>query len=90
MLPFAQLQRTIPPLSHLKNIYEKMASNPAFTERNLQNAIPYLLSGAKVFGHVSHSTELVHRGPTGKRPLRLTKGEWNASEPKLKKLLVLS
>ena len=39
-----------------------MTSNPAFTERNIQKANAYLLlfsSGAKIFGHVSHSTELV-------------------------------
>ena len=39
-----------------------MTCNPAFTERNIQKANAYLLlfsSGAKIFGHVSHSTELV-------------------------------
>ena len=39
-----------------------MTSNPAFTERNIQKANINLLlfsSGAKIFGHVSHSTELV-------------------------------
>ena len=42
-----------------------MTSNPAFTERNIQkaNAYVYLLDSrpelAKLFGHVSHSTELV-------------------------------
>ena len=39
-----------------------MTSNPAFTERNIQKTqrlSPRFLSGAKIFGHVSHSTELV-------------------------------
>ena len=45
-----------------EQLYEQMTSNPAFTERNIQKANAYLLlfsSGAKIFGHVSHSTELV-------------------------------
>ena len=39
-----------------------MASNPAFTERNIQKANAYLLYSRqeqKSSGHVSHSTELV-------------------------------
>ena len=46
--------------SSKEQLYEQMTSNPAFTERNIQKANAYLLSsGAKIFGHVSHSTELV-------------------------------
>ena len=39
-----------------------MTSNPAFKERNIQKANAYLLYSRqeqKIFGHVSHSTELV-------------------------------
>ena len=39
-----------------------MTSNPAFTEGNIQKPNAYLLDfsfGAKIFGHASHSTELV-------------------------------
>ena len=46
-----------------QRLYEQMTSNPAFTERNIQksNALisPIFSSGAKIFGHVSHSAELV-------------------------------
>ena len=45
-----------------EQLYEQMTSNPAFTERNIQKTqrlSPRFLSGAKIFGHVSHSTELV-------------------------------
>ena len=46
-----------------EQLYEQMTSNPAFTERNIQKANAYLLdsSGAKTFGHVTHSTELVSK-----------------------------
>jgi len=40
---------------------EKTTSDPAFTERNSQRLSPGFSPGAKIFGHVSHSTELVHR-----------------------------
>ena len=46
-----------------EQLYEQMTSNPAFTERNIQKAnaliSPIFTSGAKIFGQVSHSTELV-------------------------------
>ena len=46
-----------------QRIYEQMTSNPAFTERNIQKSNPLISpifsSGAKIFGHVSHSAELV-------------------------------
>ena len=44
-----------------EQLYEQMTSNPAFTERNTksQRLSPIFSSGAKIFGHVSHSTELV-------------------------------
>ena len=50
--------------SFTEQLYDQMASNSSFTKRNIQNANAYLLntvflSGAKLFGHVSHSTELV-------------------------------
>ena len=41
---------------------EQMTSNPAFTERNIQKPNACLLDSRpeqKIFGHVSHSTELV-------------------------------
>ena len=39
-----------------------MTSNPAFAERNIQKSqslSPRFSSGAKIFGHVSHSNEFV-------------------------------
>ena len=45
-----------------EHLYEQMASNPAFTERNIQNANPPILhscAGHKLFCHISHTTELV-------------------------------
>ena len=45
-----------------EQIYEQMTSNPAFTERNIQKANANLLYSRqkqKIFGHVSHFTELV-------------------------------
>ena len=56
------LQGNTAAASPQEQLYEQMTSNPAFTERNIQKANAYLLlfsSGAKIFGHVSHSTELV-------------------------------
>ena len=56
------LQGNTAAASPKEQLYEQMTSNPAFTERNIQKANAYLLlfsSGAKIFGHVSHSTELV-------------------------------
>ena len=50
-------------VSPKERLYEQMTSNPAFTERNIQktNAVisPIFLSRAKIFGHVSHSAQLV-------------------------------
>ena len=47
-----------------ERLYEQMTPNPAFTERNnyskSQRLSPIFSSGAKIFGHISHSTELVH------------------------------
>ena len=62
LLPFVQLQGNAAFASLREQLYEQMTSNAAFTERNIQKANAYLLlflSGAKIFGHVSHSTELV-------------------------------
>ena len=42
-----------------EQLYEPTTTNPAFTERNIQRLSPIFSSGAKIFGHVSHSTELV-------------------------------
>ena len=44
-----------------EQLYEQMMSNPAFTEKytKTQRLSPRFLSGAKIFGHVSHSTQLV-------------------------------
>ena len=42
-----------------ERLYGQMKSNPASTERNIQRLSPIFSSGAKIFGHVSHSTELV-------------------------------
>ena len=46
MLPFVQLRPVQPRrcLTHRTTLYEKMASNPAFTKRNIQNANAYLLT----------------------------------------------
>ena len=45
-----------------EKLSEQMTSNPAFTERNIQKPNACLLDSRpeqKIFGHVSHSTELV-------------------------------
>ena len=44
-----------------EKLYEQMTSNPVFTEKNTktQSLSPRFSSGAKICGHVSHSTELV-------------------------------
>ena len=45
-----------------EQLYEQVTSNPAFTEINIkktQRLSPRFSFGAKIFGHVSHSTELV-------------------------------
>ena len=41
-----------------EQLYEQMTSNPALTERNIQKDLSPRF-WAKIFGHVSHSTELV-------------------------------
>ena len=61
-MPFVQLQGNSVFASPKEQLYEQMTSNPAFTERNIQKANAYLLYSRqeqKIFGHVSHSTELV-------------------------------
>ena len=43
-----------------EQLYEQTTSNPAFTEIQQPIALsPRFSSGAKILGHVSHSTELV-------------------------------
>ena len=62
ILPFGPLQGNPVVASPKKQLYEQMTSNPAFTERNIQKASAYLLDSRpekKIFGHVSHHTELV-------------------------------
>ena len=46
MLPFVQLRPVQPRrcLTHRTTLYEQMASNLAFTKRNIQNANAYLLT----------------------------------------------
>ena len=56
------LQGNSPVASPKEQLYEQTTSNPAFTERNIQKnyrSSPRFSSGAKIFGHVSHSTEFV-------------------------------
>ena len=45
-----------------EQLYEQMTCNPAFTEKytKTQGLSLRFSSGAKIFGHVSHSTELLH------------------------------
>ena len=60
ILPFVQLQGNPAVESPKEQLYEQMTSNPVFTERNIEKANVYRFSsGAKIFGHVLHSTELV-------------------------------
>ena len=62
ILPFVQLQGNPAVASSKEQLNEKMTSNPAFTEKKYikgQCLSPRFSSGAKIFGHVSHSTELV-------------------------------
>ena len=64
ILHFIQSYKVTPAVaSHKEQLYEQTASNPAFTKRNMQKANAYLLdsSGAKTFGRVTHSTELVSK-----------------------------
>ena len=65
ILLFIQSYKVTPAVASPKEqLYEQTASNPAFTERNIQKANKaYLLdsSAAKTFGHVTHSTELVSK-----------------------------
>ena len=44
-----------------EQLYEQMTFNPAFTEKYTKmQHLSLFSSGAKIFGHVSHSTELLH------------------------------
>ena len=60
---FSVLQGHTAIASPIERLYEQMTSNSAFTERNIpkSNALisPIFSSGAKFFGHVSQSAELV-------------------------------
>ena len=63
ILPFfSVLQGNCPVASPKEQLYEQTTSNPAFTERNIQQTIAHLPDSRpeqKIFGHVSHSTEFV-------------------------------
>ena len=62
ILPFVHLQSNPTIASPREQLYEQMTSNQAFTEEKYtksQGLSPRFSSGAKIFGHVSHSTELV-------------------------------
>ena len=62
ILPFVQLQGNPAVASSKEQLNEKMTSNRAFAEKKYikgQCLSSRFSSGAKIFGHVSHSTELV-------------------------------
>ena len=63
ILPFFQLQGNPAVASPKEHVYEHMRYNPAFTERNIQEANAYLLDSRPeqkcLVTYVSHSTELV-------------------------------
>ena len=61
-LPFVQLRGNHTVASPKEQLYERMTSNPALTEKKYtksQRLSPRFSSEAKMFGHVSYSTELV-------------------------------
>ena len=62
ILLFIQSYKVTPAVASPKEqLYEQTTSNPAFPEiqQPIDRLSPRFSSGAKIFGHVSHSTELV-------------------------------
>ena len=62
ILPFVQLQGNPAVASPKERLYEQMTSNSALQRETYKNQrlSPRFSFGAKIFGHVSHSTELEH------------------------------